>query len=164
MRSNLLTTSLPTFLNNKNSQKWRGVINGLKSYNNDAYPRYFLDYWPKPKKALFMPSQTSYQGYRRAILWQWITQKSKINVGPSNIIVAGFCLFQLQRCCDGSDWKIFSKKQKHAAVKVIFSSCKSLQCSGSSTMQISSHLFISIFPFNNNPICLIFLFKLEWVF
>ena len=84
--------------------------------------------------------------------------------GPGNITFAGFCLFQLQRCCDGSDWKIFSKKQKHAAVKVIFSSCKSLQCSGSSTMQISSHPFISIFPFDNNPIHLIFLFKLHWIF
>ena len=29
-----------------------GVIIGLKSYKNDAHPRYFLNYWPKLKKAL----------------------------------------------------------------------------------------------------------------
>ena len=27
-----------------------GVIIGPKSYKNDVYPRYFQNYWPKPKK------------------------------------------------------------------------------------------------------------------
>ena len=75
-----------------------------------------------------------------------------------------YAIYRLQRCFDGSDWKIFWMKQKHAAVKVIFSSCKSLQYSGSSTMQISSHPFISIFPFDNNPSRFIFFFKLHWLF
>ena len=77
--------------------------------------------------------------------------------GPGNITFAGFAYFSCKGVVMVQIGKIFSKKQKHAAVKVIFSSCKSLQCSGSSTMQISSHPFISMFPFNNIPIYLIFI-------